>query len=474
MNLRTMLHTLFLTTLVGALTALAAILGMKIADPTVVIPLAAVLIAAGVVSWINGLRGLNNAAGLAARIETAAAQRPDSLQFCRQSRAILAETATLTIYFTNVLHAEDALHQDVDVIRASSRDVGTASDFAAAQTTGLVQHAHAAQQLAVSGSSKVRDTAQAVGRVAKSVDEAEEEFQTVVRNSEGIGTVVNIIQDIAAQTNLLALNAAIEAARAGEAGLGFAVVADQVRKLATRTATATVEIQKLIEQIVSSTRAMSEQLAVSRREVKSAEDLATLAAGLIEDVQARSTEALQVAESITQASLSQVKSVDVLGDRVTQLADKAEQVRTAVGECNGLLRKLTPAVVGLLDVASGNDLQHPTEQMLDAVEMLRACSILIMNSRTREEAEAPLARTAIVEDRVASLLRAMESSADRGQDVGMKYKSWYDKYHQVNAAVQRGDFARIRTMLSQQIPKEIRRYYEDVKTTLEKQSRELR
>ncbi len=97
-------------------------------------------------------------------------------------------------------------------------------------------------------------TIEGMNRIAQVVQESAKTIQELAKSSDQIGEIIGVIDDIADQTNLLALNAAIEAARAGEQGRGFAVVADEVRKLAERTTKATKEITDMIKGIQNDTK----------------------------------------------------------------------------------------------------------------------------------------------------------------------------------------------------------------------------
>jgi methyl-accepting chemotaxis protein len=117
----------------------------------------------------------------------------------------------------------------------------------ARNAASAAEAAHHAEAEAQQGTKIVQNTIAAINSLSAEVGSANEVIKKLKADSEQIGKVLDVIRSIAEQTNLLALNAAIEAARAGEQGRGFAVVADEVRTLASRTQQSTAEIQKMIE-----------------------------------------------------------------------------------------------------------------------------------------------------------------------------------------------------------------------------------
>ncbi|WP_442969512.1 methyl-accepting chemotaxis protein [Pseudomonas sp. SED1] len=131
-----------------------------------------------------------------------------------------------------------------------------------------VEHAGQASQQVIRGQESVGRAQQEITQLATRLHDTNETVQGLAVQAEQIGSVLEVISSIANQTNLLALNAAIEAARAGEQGRGFAVVADEVRSLAQRTAVSTQEIKTIIEGLQHGSRQAVEAMHDSRQGVE--------------------------------------------------------------------------------------------------------------------------------------------------------------------------------------------------------------
>lgn len=219
--------------------------------------------------------------------------------------------------------------------------------------SSAAEAAHDADQAAKGGHEIVNKTVESINALAGDVEHAGEVIRKLESDTENVGTILDVIKGIAEQTNLLALNAAIEAARAGEQGRGFAVVADEVRTLASRTQDSTQEIQKVIEQLQSAAQSAVEVMNHSKDRAQTSVEQAAKTgeslAAITEKVESISQMNMQIAAAAEQ----QERAAYSIKENVIGIKETSETAMNSI-------QKVEKASTSLTEISS--DLQSVTNQ----------------------------------------------------------------------------------------------------------------
>ena len=223
--------------------------------------------------------------------------------------------------------------------KVETDQVATAMNEMAATVQEVARNAEEASEAAVAADQQAREGDRVVGqaiaqieRLAGEVGNSTEAMGHLKRESDKIGSVLDVIKSVAQQTNLLALNAAIEAARAGEAGRGFAVVADEVRSLAQRTQKSTEEIEELIVGLQSGTQQVATIMDSSRSLTDSSVELTRRAGNALENI-TRTVSAIQAMnQQIATAAEQQSAVAEEINRSVLNVRDVSEQTAAASEE----------------------------------------------------------------------------------------------------------------------------------------------
>ncbi|MBP5101377.1 methyl-accepting chemotaxis protein [Pseudomonas protegens] len=190
------------------------------------------------------------------------------------------------------------------------------------------------------GGSVIQDTLGSMRLIAETVQASATQIGELGQHAEQISSIVSVIKGIAEQTNLLALNAAIEAARAGEQGRGFAVVADEVRLLAQRTANSTQEITEMVDKIQLGTREAVSSMDVGVNQVKSGVEQAQQAGEAIVNIRTSSGNVVRVVDQISLALREQTAASQDVARNVERIAQMSQQNSQAVEETTETARSL--------------------------------------------------------------------------------------------------------------------------------------
>lgn len=215
--------------------------------------------------------------------------------------------------------------------------------------------ARRALKMAETGDRAVRYTSETMKRIETGVQQSAEKMRILGARSSEISEILNLIDEIAAQTNLLALNAAIEAAHAGQAGLGFSVVADEIRKLAERSARATRDVGNLIKTVQSEISEAMTSMEGSFSEVKAGTQVADEASETLRDISTSVRQSSELMEEISAASEEQARIT-------TNLAEAMQTISAITLETSAGAHETAQTLQGMVDLS---------EQLNSAISQFR-------------------------------------------------------------------------------------------------------
>ena len=240
--------------------------------------------------------------------------------------------ASLRVMVSEINGDANSLVVNAERIATASDEVASAAEQQSDATSAM---AAAIEQLTVSSnhisdSARVGEATHAIQQLSGTVTDVSTRIRTLEGRANQISSIANVIKDIAGQTNLLALNAAIEAARAGEQGRGFAVVADEVRKLAERTSLATTEIEQMIVAIQSDTTGAVQAMNAALPEVEQGVSLAHSASESLRAIEAGARRTLERVGDVANATHEQSAASTSIAQRVEQIANMVEDTTTTI------------------------------------------------------------------------------------------------------------------------------------------------
>ena len=228
--------------------------------------------------------------------------------------------------------ASASTSESASSMAASVEQVSVSINHVSENARSASELAQRGGQLSDEGGLVIGNTVEEMHHIGDAIEQVAHAITRLGEQSDKISGVIQVIKDVADQTNLLALNAAIEAARAGEAGRGFAVVADEVRKLAERTTTATGEIAEMVTNIQNSSQSAVEAMHNTVSQVETGRELAAQAGKSIKEIREAVSQVVGVVADIADSIAEQSTASQSIAQQLEQVAQAAEENNAASDE----------------------------------------------------------------------------------------------------------------------------------------------